>query len=60
VIGITNIRDLGHRFDGSAGTKSSGTMVVVTVTLPSPESVGGAATTNFGKRKAGPGILNGK
>jgi hypothetical protein len=51
VIGITNIRDLGHRFDGSAGTKSSGTMVVVTVTLPSPESVGGAATTNLENTK---------
>jgi hypothetical protein len=51
VIGITNIRDLGHRFDGSTGTKSSGKMVDVTVTLPSPESVGGAATTNLENTK---------
>jgi len=51
VIGITNIRDLGHRFDGSAGTKSSGTMVVAAVTLPSQESVGGAATTNLENTK---------
>jgi hypothetical protein len=53
VIGITDIGDLGHRFDGFAGTKSSGTMVVVTVTLPSPESVGGAATTNLEIGKQG-------
>jgi peroxiredoxin-like protein len=51
VIGITNNRDLGHRFDGSAGTESAGTMAVVIVTVPASESVGGVATTTFGERQ---------
>jgi hypothetical protein len=35
-------------------------MVVVTVTFPSLESVGGVGTMTLGKRKQGPEYLNGK
>jgi hypothetical protein len=59
VIGITNSRDLGHRFSWSAGTESSGTLAIATVVFPSAESVG-AGTMPFGKLRQDMGALNGK
>jgi sorbitol-specific phosphotransferase system component IIA len=59
VIGITNSRDLGHRFDGSAGAELSGTLVVATMVFPSSESVG-AGTKTFWKTQTGLGVVNGK